>query len=90
MTRTKSLRTEIGWSQSALAIYLNMHQRAVWRLEQGGDEPGAISRLLDALAHGLSSGLVRAGMSPGEALSALGFEMAAVSPAGTENLSDCA
>lgn len=50
MTRTERLRLAKGWAQPQLAEYLGVTQATVSRLENGQDESGPVSRLLDLLA----------------------------------------
>jgi transcriptional regulator with XRE-family HTH domain len=49
MTRTKSLRDRLNWSQQKLADYLGVAQSAVARLEGGQKESGPVHKLLDIL-----------------------------------------
>jgi len=49
MTRTERLRLAKGWSQLRLAEYLGVKQATVSRLENGQEESGPVSRLLDLL-----------------------------------------
>lgn len=49
MTRTERLRLAKGWAQPQLAEYLGVTQATVSRLENGQDESGPVSRLLDLL-----------------------------------------
>lgn len=55
MTRTERLRLAKGWAQPQLADYLGVTQATVSRLENGQDESGPVSRLLDLLAAEISS-----------------------------------
>lgn len=50
MTRTERLRLAKGWAQPQLAEYLGVTQATVSRLENGQDESGPVSRLLDLLS----------------------------------------
>jgi transcriptional regulator with XRE-family HTH domain len=61
MTRTKSLREKLGWSQARLASYLGLAQSAVARLEGGQNETGPVCRLLNLLEQDIA-----AGRPPGE------------------------
>lgn len=54
MTRTERLRLAKGWAQPQLADYLGVTQATVSRLENGQDESGPVSRLLDLLAAEIS------------------------------------
>lgn len=49
MTRTERLRLAKTWTQPQLADYLGVRQATVSRLENGQDESGPVSRLLDLL-----------------------------------------
>lgn len=55
MTRSRTLRAALGWSQARLADYLGLTQSAVSDFEVRQSESGPVSRLLDLLAreHGL-------------------------------------
>lgn len=55
MTRTERLRLAKGWAQPQLAEYLGVTQATVSRLENGQDESGPVSRLLDLLAAEITS-----------------------------------
>ena len=72
-SRIQALREALGWSQYAMAEFLRIQQPSVHRMEVGQAESGPISRLVDALAGGLASGVVRGGMSPSECLATLGL-----------------
>lgn len=71
MVRTKSIRDRLDWSQAELADFLGLSQPAVARCEAGNPESGPVARLLDQLEIGIGSGLLRAGMSASEAITAL-------------------
>jgi predicted transcriptional regulator len=71
MVRTKTIRDQLDWSQAQLAEFLGLSQPAVARCEAGAPESGPVSRLLDQLEIGIGSGIVSAGMSTAEAISAL-------------------
>ncbi|CAN2533081.1 hypothetical+protein [Methylocapsa aurea] len=71
MVRTKSIREQLDWSQAQLAEFLGLSQPAVARCEGGAPESGPVARLLDQLEIGIGSGILCAGMSSSEAISAL-------------------
>lgn len=47
--RIKTLRTAIGWSQGRMARYLRLSQASVSNMENGQEESGPVSALLDQL-----------------------------------------
>lgn len=69
------LADALGWTQSAMAQFLDVSQPTVGRYARGTPS-GPSARLLTALAKGLAAGTVRAGMSPADALTALGLDSA--------------
>jgi transcriptional regulator with XRE-family HTH domain len=79
-SRIRSLRTELGWSQYAMADFLGVQQPSVHRLEVGQPSSGPTSRLLDALAAALAKGVVTPGMSPARCLFVLDMAPLADSP----------
>jgi transcriptional regulator with XRE-family HTH domain len=69
--RAKDLRERLAWTQAQLADYLGLSQPAVARCEAGYAESGPVARLLDQLEDGVRAGVLRQGMSPSQAISAL-------------------
>lgn len=68
MTRTERLRLRLEWTQPKMAEYLGVRQATVSRLENGQEESGPVSRLLDLLEEGLTASAPlaahRQGVSP--------------------------
>jgi transcriptional regulator with XRE-family HTH domain len=55
MSRIKSLRVALGWTQTRMAEHLGLDQSSISAMERGQRESGPVSKLLDLLEQELPS-----------------------------------